>query len=137
MINMAGRILPRYLILVSALTAVGIAVMLSIFYGQYRWLATGIVASSVEQHNESLAQNFERSARRQLQIIANYVARSDRSNDDDVAAILNRAIIDDDLIVGLRYADNNGLDLQSGLSIAEGFDGGTLWGDDRLHILFP
>ncbi len=111
--------------------------MLSIFYGQYRWLATGIVASSVEQHNESLAQNFERSARRQLQIIANYVARSDRSNDDDVAAILNRAIIDDDLIVGLRYADNNGLDLQSGLSIAEGFDGGTLWGDDRLHIIFP
>jgi len=44
---MTGKVLPRYVILVSTLALVVIGIMLSIFYGQYRWLASGIVSSSV------------------------------------------------------------------------------------------
>ena len=44
---MASKILPRYLLLVSLLAVAVVAVMLSMFYGQYQWLATGIVETGV------------------------------------------------------------------------------------------
>ncbi len=64
-LNMAGRILSRYLVLVSIIALIGIGVILALFYGQYQWMASGIVTSSVEQHGESLAGSFERRARGQ------------------------------------------------------------------------
>ena len=57
---MAGKFLPRYVFLVSALILVVLGTMLSIFYGQYQWLASGIVSSSVGQHDISLSGRQER-----------------------------------------------------------------------------
>ena len=56
---MASRILPRYLLLVSLLAVAVVAVMLSMFYGQYQWLATGIVETGVVEHELSIADSFE------------------------------------------------------------------------------
>ena len=51
---MIGRVLPRYLILAATLTLVVVGLMLSLFYGQYRWLASDIVTRSVEEHDAIL-----------------------------------------------------------------------------------
>ena len=134
---MAGRILPRYLILVSTLTLVGIAIMLSIFYGQYRWLTSGIVASSVEQHEVSLAGSFERRARGQLHSIADSLA--DVSTRDDAAAqqILDRAISQNEVLVGLHFSRTDGTEIRSGIVAARPNEGSTLWGDEQLYMSYP
>jgi|GEM_PF-623837 len=135
--NMAGRILPRYLILVSTLTLVGIGIMLSIFYGQYRWLTSGIVASSVEQHGESLAASFERRARGQLHSIADTLSKSDMNDALAARSILDRAIAENEMLVGLHFVRNDGLDIQSGNVAREPSDENTLWGKEQLYMSYP
>ncbi len=134
---MAGRILPRYLILVSTLTLVGIGIMLSIFYGQYRWLTSGIVASSVEQHDESLAASFERRARGQLHSIADALAES--ADKDEVAArrILERAIADNEMLVGLHYVIDGEFDIQTGTFARDPVEGSSLWDSEQLYMTYP
>ena len=73
---MAGRILSRYIVLVSIIALIGIGVILAIFYGQYRWMTAGIVSSSVVQHDESLAASFERRARGRLYRLAVSISES-------------------------------------------------------------
>jgi diguanylate cyclase (GGDEF)-like protein/PAS domain S-box-containing protein len=131
---MAGRILPRYLILVSTLTLVGIGIMLSIFYGQYRWLTSGIVASSVEQHEVSLAGSFERRARGQLHNIADELA--DAADGEAARQVLQRAIVRNEMLVGLHFAHVDGTDVQSGVVARKPVDGSTLWGDEQLYMSY-
>ncbi|MBT8131138.1 MAG: hypothetical protein KJO35_02625, partial [Gammaproteobacteria bacterium] len=111
--------------------------MLSIFYGQYRWLTSGIVASSVEQHEESLAASFERRARGQLHNIADDLA--DTSNRDDAGAqrILDRAISQNELIVGLHFSRSDGTDVRAGIVASRPNDGSTLWTDEQLYMSYP
>lgn len=134
---MAVRILPRYLILVATLTLVGIGVMLSIFYGQYHWLTSGIVASSVEQHEESLAASFERRARGRLHNIADSLAESVDSDETNEQSILDRAIADNEMLIGLHFVRPDGLDIQSGSVANEPVEEGTLWGADQLYMIYP
>jgi hypothetical protein len=64
--DMPGSKLPRYLVYVLALgIAVG-AIMLSMFYGQYRWLATGMVEDSAADHEAYLRISLEARGREQL-----------------------------------------------------------------------
>ena len=134
---MTARILPRYLFLVSTLALVGIGIMLSIFYGQYHWLTSGIVASSVEQHQESLAASFERRARGQLHNIGDNLAEA--GNNDEVAMrrILDRAMSGNDMIVGLHFVGADGMDLRSGIVSNEPVDDATLWGSEQLYMAYP
>ena len=67
---MPSKILPQYLLLASTLVIVVVGIMLSMFYGQYRWLASSIVETSAEQHNVILSASYERRARAQLHRIA-------------------------------------------------------------------
>lgn len=134
---MSGRVLPRYLILVSTLALVGIGIMLSIFYGQYRWLTSDIVASSVEQHEESLAASFERRARGQLNSIADNLAASADDNAASAQKILDRAIAENEILVGLHFAGNNSFDVQSGIVANEPEIGSTLWGGEQLYMAYP
>lgn len=133
---MAGRILPRYLILVSTLTLVGIGIMLSIFYGQYRWLTSGIVASSVEQHEESLAGSFERRARGQLHNIADKLGDASNENDAIAQQILERAIAENEMLVGLHFSRADGADIRSGIVASRPKDGSALWGDEQLYMSY-
>jgi diguanylate cyclase (GGDEF)-like protein len=134
---MTGRILPRYLILASTLSLVVVGIMLSIFYGQYRWLAGGIVGASVNEHNTSLAASFERQARGDLHRIADQVAAvpapDDRAAIEDV---LERAAALDDDLVGLRFDGNDGLRVAAG-DIAPGAgQESPEWLADRLHLTY-
>ena len=102
----------------STLALVSTATMLSIFYGQYRWLTADIVASSVEHHEESLAANFERRARARLDDVADNISMLENRDDVSVRRILERAISEYVDVVGLRFTRPNGSALISG-TIAE------------------
>ena len=99
---MTGRVLPRYVILVSTLTLVVIGGMLVIFNGQYRWLASGIVTSSVEQHQISLSRSFERRARGELHRIADSLSALGTEDFAGKLLVLRDAIEDSADLVGLR-----------------------------------
>lgn len=133
---MTSRILPRYVILVSALTLVVIGIMLSIFYGQYRWLASGIVSSSVEQHEISLSASFERRARGHLHRTADSLSTTDSDNYGAQLLVLNRAIADSDDLVGLRYVQSGGINVQSGEPVDDPAADGYVLRADHLYMTY-
>lgn len=134
---MANRILPRYLILVATLTVVVIVLMLSIFYGQYRDLASGMVMSSVEKHDESLEASFERRARGQLHRIADTLSVADDSDVRNLTLILQREISGSENIVGLRFTRSDGVEIQAGTIEEEPLDGEPFWKKRRLYMQYP
>lgn len=131
---MASRILPRYLILVTILVVVVIGLMLSIFYGQYRFLADGIVSSSVAQHDESLAASFERRARGQLHRIADVIAETNGAN---VATLLQRELASNENLIGLRFTPDTGVPVQAGLIAEVPGETNPMWRVGRLYMSYP
>jgi len=136
-ITMARRILPRYLILVAILTTVVIGLMLSIFYGQYRWLTAGIVGASVGQHDTSLAASFERRARGQLHRIADSLSAADPNDLTLIRSLLNREITSNENLTGLRLLLPDGLQVQSGLVVEQPTGGDTIWRAEQLYMSYP
>jgi len=134
---MSGKILSRYFVLVSIIAMLGIGVILSIFYGQYRWVTSGLVATSVEHHGESLAASFERRARGQLYRIADSLSGRERGSGLTADTILNRAIAANETIIGLRYVALDGSEVRSGLVAEEPVEGNVLWRPQRLYMKFP
>jgi diguanylate cyclase (GGDEF)-like protein/PAS domain S-box-containing protein len=134
---MAGKILPKYLILMSTLALVGTAIMLSIFYGQYRWLTADIVASSVEHHEESLAASFERRAQARLDDVADNISILENRDDVSVRRILESAISEYVDVVGLRFTRPNGSTLISGAIAETPLDGYVLWSNQQLYMRYP
>lgn len=133
---MASRILPRYLIFITILTVVIIGLLLSIFYGQYRWLTAGIVESSVEQHGASLAASFERRARGQLHRIADNVSDLHDTSSGAVGALLNKEIASQENLTGLRFESTEGITAQSGQVAEEAPIGQTIWRSDQLFMSY-
>jgi diguanylate cyclase (GGDEF)-like protein/PAS domain S-box-containing protein len=134
---MAGKIFSRYLILASSMALLGIGVILSIFYGQYRWVTGGMVAISVEQHGESLAGSFERRARGQLYRIANAIGETGVSSAEGAREVLDEAIRDNDTLVGLRYTNTDSSELVSGQVAEDPVSNNVVWRPDRLYMKFP
>jgi len=121
---------------VSALTLVVIGIMLSIFYGQYRWLASGIVSSSVEQHETSLSASFERRARGHLHRTADSLSTTDSDNYGAQLLVLSRAIADSDDLVGLRYVQSGGINVQSGEPVDDPAADGYVLRADHLYMTY-
>ena len=134
---MAGKTLSRYMILGSIIVLIGIGVILSMFYGQYRWVTTGIVSSSVTQHGESLAASFERRARGQLYRVADAIAESGINSAGGATRFLTTAIADNDTLIGLRYTHIDGSMIESGLISEEPAEGNVLWQPQQLFMKFP
>jgi len=134
---MASKFLPRYVVLVSTLTLVVVGLMLSIFYGQYQWLASSIVSSSVGQHDISLSASFERRARSEMHRIADLLATAAGDGSASSAALLSAAIADSEELVGLQYLRSNGESLQSGTDVEQPGAAGDLWRSDFLYLTYP
>lgn len=130
---MAGRIVPKYLILLSTMTLAGTAAILTVFYGQYRWLTADIVATSVEQHEETLADGFERRTNFRLVEIATSIANSDGIDEISIRDILSRAISEDESIIGLRFSDELRIDITSGEVARTPTTESTLWTSEQLY----
>jgi len=134
---MTSRVLPKYVILVSALTLVVVGIMLSIFYGQYRSLASGIVSSSVEQHQISLSTSFERRARAALHRIADSLSVAEADDFGGKILLLSDAIAGSTNLVGLRYVQSDGINVQSGEAVEDPVADGPVWRADYLTITYP
>jgi diguanylate cyclase (GGDEF)-like protein/PAS domain S-box-containing protein len=124
-------------ILVSTLALVVIGIMLSIFYGQYRWLASGIVSSSVEQHYISLSASFERRARGELHRIADALALADPDDYSAKILVLSDAIADSTDLVGLRFVQSDTINVQSGEPVEDPGDLSYIWHTDFLNMSYP
>lgn len=90
---MAKGILPRYLILVSTLVVVVVGILMSMYYGQYRWLVGSVIDASVEQHTASLAVSFEQRSGERMKDLADSLAWIDEGIDSpDARRLLLNAI---------------------------------------------
>ena len=137
---MTGRVLPRYLILAAALTLVVVGLMLSLFYGQNRWLASEIVTRSTEEHNAILERNFEARATAQLYRIATTVGVAARSEQNDPASIsksLESARANTENLLGLRFVRPELPDIVVGELPEHVGNAATEWGANNLYLRQP
>jgi diguanylate cyclase (GGDEF)-like protein/PAS domain S-box-containing protein len=124
--------------LAATLTLVVVGLMLSLFYGQYRWLATDIVSSSVEEHNAILEGRFEGRARAQLHRIADSVATAENRDDSaSISLLLEKAALENENLVGVRYVRRDQPNLQAGSVPEQAGDQSTQWATDNLYLTYP
>jgi diguanylate cyclase (GGDEF)-like protein/PAS domain S-box-containing protein len=135
---MIGNRTPRMLLLALALGVAVTGIMLSVFYGQYQWLAHRLVETSAVEFDLSVRSNFERSARAQLHAAAaNLAERVASGSGQDVLPALNAVLIANDGLTGVRYIDPNGQAYVAGSVPNTLMDTSTLWLEERLLITFP
>jgi diguanylate cyclase (GGDEF)-like protein/PAS domain S-box-containing protein len=124
-------------ILVSTLTLVVIGSMLVIFNGQYRWLASGIVSSSVEQHYVSLSGSFERRARGELHRIADSLSVVDAEDYAAKLLVMSGAIAESTDLIGLRLVQSDGVNVQSGEPVEDPGAERYIWHADYFAMSYP
>jgi len=79
-------------------------VLLSMFYGQYRWLASEIAAIGAAEQNVILRDSYAARAQAELHTIADALAASTADADAlSVSTILNNALAFNDSLAGLRF----------------------------------
>jgi diguanylate cyclase (GGDEF)-like protein/PAS domain S-box-containing protein len=121
--------------------ALGIAVtgiMLSVFYGQYRWLANQLVEASSTEYSQRAESIFEQQSRAQLSTIANRLRQSALSEDGgDTLQILRTELAANENLVSLRFINATGTSFESGDYPAGSNPTGTLWLSNRLLISIP
>jgi len=135
---MIGSRIPRFILYATVLGAVVAAIMLSMFYGQYRWLARQIMSTSFEEHRTLLEESFERRARADLHAIADGLPGNlDADNAAAVTAALNRALAGYPELTGLRLTTDVGESWSSG--VYSQFDDVTevTWLDEYLLLSYP
>ena len=135
---MIARKLPRYLLLTLILGISVTIIMLSMFYGQYRWLAGEIVTRSSAEHDNFLQLSLERRARSEMTVIAEAFALHGNIGDSgEVLQILNRSLAGDEVITGLRFTDSDSHVLQSGNFPDAKLAGDVTWLQDNLILIQP
>ena len=135
---MTANKVPRYLLFVLILGTAMAIIMLSMFYAQYRWLATEISGISVAEHGELLEASFERRARAQAHAVADEIASSaDPSDAATVLAILNRTLAENSALTGLRFVSAEANIRQAGSMPTSNLDTPVTWLPDRLLMTYP
>jgi len=134
---MIGSKIPRYLLFLLTLGTAVAAIMLSMFYGQYRWLANEITTASATEHNVHLRESFERRAQADLHIIADALISAEGApGDSSVLQVLNRAIAENELIAGLRFVSSDSDVRQTGSIPAEQGPDSIIWFPDHLLMSY-
>ena len=136
--KMIGKRFPRTWLFTLALGVAAAAIMLSMFYGQYRWLAHQIVTTSSEQHYALMKGSFERRARSKIHGVADAIIAGSIVDDD--AALqnaLSRTLDEDDVLTGIRFTNSSGEFREEG-SLPPGDElRATSWLNNRLLISYP
>ena len=132
---MIGNRIPRLLLISLALGVVVTGIMLSVFYGQYRWLANQIVDASSTEYSLRAKAGFEQQARSQLRALTESLKRSAASGqDDDLLHTLNALLSENDQLIGVRFTASTGESFEAGHYPAASNPTGTLWLADRLLL---
>ena len=102
---MSSKRLPRSLLVTAAAAAAVTAIMLSVFFLQYRWLANELTAISTAEHNALLNESFAYRARAQLHEVADGLTELEpRLSRDTIAALLDRHLTSNPSLKALRYS---------------------------------
>jgi hypothetical protein len=135
---MTGSKFPRYLLYGIALGVAVTVIMLSMFYGQYRWLAAGVIADGAADHEAFLKANFESRAQQELQVVAEALTPVlEVDNTRQLLRALNQKLADNPLLAGLRFTDSQGDSLQAGSVPAQASGYGTVWTPSSLVLTIP
>jgi diguanylate cyclase (GGDEF)-like protein/PAS domain S-box-containing protein len=135
---MIGKKTPRWLLLAVTLGIAVAGILLSVFYGQYRWLATQIVATSSAEYQELLEADFELTARLQLHTAADGmvdIAISDQS--PDIVRALNTILVENKTLTGTRFISPSGKIYEAGTIPAISGHSDTTWFGQSLLIATP
>ena len=114
------------------------AAMLSMFYGQYRWLANEITTTSAAQHDAFLRANYERRVRAQMHSVADdIIAEQGKEDAASIVTLLNRAIAENETLAGLRYIGTDlGITRAGSLPDIE-VSQPVIWLDENLVMTYP
>ncbi len=132
--DMIGRRIPRFLLYATTLGVIVAGLMLSMFYGQYRWLAREIVATSYEEHRSLVEASFERRVRANLHQVAHSL-----SSADDAAGItdaLRRGLADNPSFNGLRFEDKTGQSWFAGNYPEVPYSAEVIWLEEQLLMTY-
>jgi len=135
---MSSSKISRYLLFGIMLGVVVAVIMLSMLYGQYRWLSSGVVADGVTSHETYLRDQFSRVAGERTLRLARELEPAAATGDPAVVlAALNRMLAANDELNGVRYTDVAGATLQAG-NVGTAIDGGsTGWSATSLVVDAP
>ncbi len=135
---MIGNRTPRLFLLAVVLGIAVFGVMLSVFYGQYQWLANQIIDASSSRYISRAEASFEQQAQSQLQIAANTL--HDAASSDQVGDIflaLNTILIENENLAGVRFVNASQQSFEAG-SIPPLSDAAvTSWFTQRLVVVQP
>lgn len=135
---MIGSRFPRVWLFAVVLGAIASVVLLSMFYGQYRWLANQIVMTSSQQHYVFMQDSFERRARSRIQSVADTLPVEYASGDSGALLLaMNRALGTVDDLAGIRFTSSTGEVWESGNIPAVDNLAATAWLPERLLIAYP
>lgn len=135
---MIGNRIPRFLLLSVALAVAVSGIMLSVFYGQYRWLANQITQTSSVEYHRLLQASFERRARSQMHNAADLLSAAAVDGDHaTLLAGLNDILSGNNKLQGIRYTNASGLTYLTGDFPAQDNTGETIWLADRLIVAYP
>lgn len=112
---MIGKISSRWFPLAVALGIAASAIMLSVFYGQYRWLANELVETSSSEFDQMLQADFVLTARTQLEVAAAKIGETVAEEDANaIRMALNAALVDNASLTGIRLATASGQTYEAG-----------------------
>ncbi len=121
---MSSSKISRYLLFGIMLGVVVAVIMLSMLYGQYRWLASGVVADGVASHETYLREQLREVNGERMARLADELAPDARSGDPSaILAALNRMLAANDDLNGIRFTNSDGATLQAG-NVPAVIDGG-------------
>ncbi len=135
---MIGRTNARYLLYVLTLGIAAAAIVLTMFYGQYRWLANEITTASAAEHDAFVHASYERRMRSQMHAVADELsAQNDTIDRVFVSTVLNRAIEKNETLAGIRFVSSRQDEHEVGNPPREDFSGPVMWLPDRLLMTYP
>ena len=105
------------------------------FYGQYRWLADEIVATSATEHERLLRGSVERRARAQLHRAADSLAQSIDNGDVEIGRHLNRLLSDNENVTGFQYKALDGGEFSVGNIPLPSASGEATWLAEHLLMM--
>ena len=134
---MIGTRIPRFPLYATALGVIVAGIMLSMFYGQYRWLANQIVSTSYEEHRVMLEASFERRMRAELHAIAEILPDNPTASQNAVVDALSRAMMANPELIGIRFTSSAGESWSSGDYPQVEYTSDAIWLDKQLLVTYP
>ncbi len=135
---MIGSRIPRLWLLAATLGVAAALMMLTLFFGQSRWLANQIVTTSSAEHLTFLRGSFERRARSKIHVASDALPFDSAEDDPDALLLaLNRALAENYSLTGIRFTSRSGQSYESGILPAVDDPHATSWLADRLVISHP